>query len=134
MRVECSAFSDAMAEFGHLMTKDRILVVKGGLREDEFNGGYALRIRQCWDFDEVCANYATRLSLRLDLRQQRPVWERINALLDRHRPGRTPLRLDLLLKGPHGGVAGMLDVSGQSAVRIDSKLMEALRADPPYVR
>ena len=63
-RVECSAFSDAMAEFGHLMTKDRILVVKGGLREDEFNGGYALRIRQCWDFDEVCANYATRLSLR----------------------------------------------------------------------
>ncbi len=64
--------------------------------------------------------HATRLSLRLDLRQQRPVWERINALLDRHRPGRTPLRLDLLLKGPHGGVAGMLDVSGQSAVRIDS--------------
>ncbi|PTT41388.1 DNA polymerase III subunit alpha, partial [Stenotrophomonas sp. HMWF022] len=57
-RVECSAFSDAMAEFGHLMTKDRILVVKGGLREDEFNGGFALRIRQCWDFDEVCANYA----------------------------------------------------------------------------
>jgi len=129
-RVECSAFSDAMAEFGHLMTKDRILVVKGGLREDEFNGGFALRIRQCWDFDEVCANYATRLSLRLDLRQQRPVWERIDALLDRHRPGRTPLRLDLLLKGPQGGVAGMLDVSGQSAVRIDSKLMEALRADP----
>jgi DNA polymerase-3 subunit alpha len=129
-RVECSAFSDAMAEFGHLMTKDRILVVKGGLREDEFNGGFALRIRQCWDFDEVCANYATRLSLRLDLRQQRPVWERIDALLDRHRPGRTPPRLDLLLKGPHGGVAGMLDVSGQSAVRIDSKLMEALRADP----
>ena len=129
-RVECSAFSDAMAEFGHLMTKDRILVVKGGLREDEFNGGYALRIRQCWDFDEVCANYATRLSLRLDLRQQRPVWERIDALLDRHRPGRTPLRLDLLLKGPQGGIAGMLDVSGQSAVRIDSKLMEALRADP----
>jgi DNA polymerase-3 subunit alpha len=129
-RVECSAFSDAMAEFGHLMTKDRILVVKGGLREDEFNGGFALRIRQCWDFDEVCANYATRLSLRLDLRHQRPVWERIDALLDRHRPGRTPLRLDLLLKGPDGGIAGMLDVSGQSAVRVDSKLMEALRAEP----
>ena len=129
-RVECSAFSDAMAEFGHLMTKDRILVVKGGLREDEFNGGFALRIRQCWDFDEVCANYATRLSLRLDLRQQRPVWQRVNALLDRHRPGRTPLRLDLLLDDAEGGIAGMLDVAGESAVRIDSRLIEALRADP----
>ena len=129
-RVECSAFSDAMAEFGHLMTKDRILVVKGGLREDEFNGGFALRIRQCWDFDEVCANYATRLSLRVDLRRERPVWERVNALLDRHRPGRTPLRLDLLLKDPEGSLAGMLDVGGESAVRIDSKLIQALRADP----
>ncbi|KRG73375.1 DNA polymerase III subunit alpha [Stenotrophomonas chelatiphaga] len=129
-RVECSAFSDAMAEFGHLMTKDRILVVKGGLREDEFNGGFALRIRQCWDFDEVCANYATRLSLRVDLRRERPVWERVNALLDRHRPGRTPLRLDLLLKDQEGSLAGMLDVGGESAVRIDSRLIQALRADP----
>lgn len=129
-RVECSAFSDTMAEFGHLMTKDRILVVKGGLREDEFNGGYALRIRQCWDFDEICANYATRLSLRLDLRRQRPVWERVNALLEQHRPGRTPLRLDLLLKGEQGAVAGMLDISGASAVRLDSRLLESLRADP----
>ena len=129
-RVECSAFSDAMAEFGHLMTKDRILVVKGGLREDEFNGGFALRIRQCWDFDEVCAHYATRLSLRVDLRRERPVWQRLNALLDRHRPGRTPLRLDLLLKDQDGSLAGMLDVGGDSAVRIDSRLIQALRADP----
>ncbi|MEG1681130.1 MAG: DNA polymerase III subunit alpha, partial [Stenotrophomonas sp.] len=55
-RVECSAFSDGLAEFGHLMTKDRILVVKGGLREDEFNGGYALRMRQCWDYEQLCAD------------------------------------------------------------------------------
>ena len=129
-RVECSAFTDGLAEFGHLMTKDRILVVKGGLREDEFNGGYALRIRQCWDFEEICANYATRLSLRLDLRQGDPVWARVNGLLDRHRPGRTPLRLDLLLGTEQGPVAGMLDVAGDTAVRVDSQLVDALRADP----
>ncbi len=71
-RVECSAFSDAMAEFGHLLTRDRILIVKGGLREDEFNGGYSLRIRQCWDYEQICADHAQRLSLRLDLRENRP--------------------------------------------------------------
>jgi DNA polymerase-3 subunit alpha len=129
-RVECSAFTDGLAEFGHLMTKDRILVVKGGLREDEFNGGYALRIRQVWDYEDICANYATRLSLRLDLRQDSAVWTRVNALLDRHRPGRTPLRLDLLLGSEQGPVAGMLDVAGDIAVRVDSHLVDALRADP----
>ncbi|HZV38908.1 MAG TPA: DNA polymerase III subunit alpha, partial [Pseudoxanthomonas sp.] len=79
-RVECSVFSDAMAEFGHLLTRDRLLVVRGGLREDEFNGGYSLRIRQCWDYDQLCAQHAQRLSLRLDLREP-GLMERLDALL-----------------------------------------------------
>jgi DNA polymerase-3 subunit alpha len=128
-RIECSAFADNLAEFGHLLTKDRILVVKGGLREDEFNGGYSLRIRQCWDYEQICAENAQRLMLRLDLRGER-AWPRIEALLARHRPGRTPLRLDLLLDSPHGGVAGMIDLGGEHAVRIAPPLIEALRADP----
>ncbi|MEE7566266.1 DNA polymerase III subunit alpha, partial [Xanthomonas sp. Kuri4-3] len=128
-RVECSAFSDAMAEFGPLLTRDRILIVKGGLREDEFNGGYSLRIRQCWDYDQICAEHAQRLSLRLDLREK-TTWKRIDALLARHRPGRTPLRLDLLLKSPQGGIAGMLDLNGSHSVRLDQQLLDGLRADP----
>jgi len=133
-RVECSAFSDGLAEFGHLMTKDRILVVKGGLREDEFNGGYALRIRQCWDFEQLCADHAVRLSLRVDGRGG-PVWQRIEPLLATHRPGRTPIRLDLLLKGKDGGgVAGMLDLGGAGAVRVSTQLLDALREDPAVRR
>ncbi|MBR7512878.1 hypothetical protein KC219_22230, partial [Mycobacterium tuberculosis] len=66
----------------------------------------------------------------LDLRQGDPVWARVNGLLDRHRPGRTPLRLDLLLGTEQGPVAGMLDVAGETAVRVDSQLLHALRADP----
>ncbi|KRG44156.1 DNA polymerase III subunit alpha [Stenotrophomonas pictorum JCM 9942] len=128
-RVECSAFTDGLAEFGHLMTKDRILVVKGGLREDEFNGGYALRIRQCWDYEQLCADHAIRLSLRVDARDG-PVWQRIDALLDTHRPGRTPLRVDLLLKDKTGSIAGMLDLGGSGAVRVSTKLIDALREDP----
>ncbi|MCG8275999.1 DNA polymerase III subunit alpha [Stenotrophomonas sp. NLF4-10] len=128
-RVECSAFSDGLAEFGPLMTKDRILVVKGGLREDEFNGGYALRIRQCWDFEQLCADHAVRLSLRVDGRGGR-VWQRIEPILASHRPGRTPIRLDLLLQGKDGGVAGMLDLGREGAVRASPQLLDALREDP----
>lgn len=128
-RIECSAFSDAMAEFGPLLTRDRILIMKGGLREDEFNGGFSLRIRQCWDYSQLCAQQAQRLSLRLDLREP-GLWSRVEALLARHRPGNTPLRLDLVLPSGKSATAGMLDVNGSLSVRVDTELVDALRATP----
>ena len=128
-KVECSAFTDGIAEFGHLLVKDRVLVVKGGLREDEFNGGYALRLRQCWDFEQVCRDYAVRVQMRADLRQPGS-WDAITALLDAARPGRTPLRLDLILDAPRGPVAGMLDLVGPGAVTVSPTLLEGLRAQP----
>jgi DNA polymerase-3 subunit alpha len=128
-RIECSVFADAMGEFGHLLTRDRILVVKGGLREDEFSGGFSLRIRQCWDYAALCAQHAQRLSLRLDLREP-GLWDRIDALLSRHRPGGTPLRLDLLMRQGERGVAGVLDLNGPKSVRVDTELLDALRAHP----
>ncbi len=124
-RLECSAFSDAMAEFGQLLTRDRILVVKGELREDEFNGGYSLRLRQVWDYAQL-VQATQKLSVRLDLRVP-GVLQRIEALLDQHRPGRTSLRLDLLLPG---GVAGMVEINGSQSVSVDADLMGTLRELP----
>jgi len=128
-RIECSVFSDAATEFGPLLTRDRILIVKGGLREDEFNGGYSLRIRQCWDYAQLCAQQAQRLSLRIDLRE-RGAWSRVDALLQRHRPGGTPLRLDLVLPSGQRATAGMLDLNGAMSVRVDAELLDSLRATP----
>ncbi|KAF1716554.1 DNA polymerase III subunit alpha [Pseudoxanthomonas wuyuanensis] len=128
-RIECSVFSDALAEFGALLTRDRILIVKGGLREDEFNGGFSLRIRQCWDYAALCAQHAQRLSLRLDLREP-GLWQRVDSLLASHRPGGTPLRLDLVLPSGGRATAGMLDLNGPQSVRVDAELVDALRALP----
>ncbi|AER56800.1 DNA polymerase III subunit alpha [Pseudoxanthomonas spadix BD-a59] len=124
-RVECSAFSDAMGDFGHLLTRDRILVVKGELREDEFNGGYALRLRQCWDYAQL-VQQAQKLSMRLDLRVP-GVLARIESLLAERRPGSTSLRLDLLLPE---GVAGTLEINGSQSVRVDAELVGTLRELP----
>ncbi|MFT4255912.1 MAG: DNA polymerase III subunit alpha [Pseudoxanthomonas sp.] len=138
-RIECSAFSDAAAEFSHLLTRDRVLVVKGGMREDEFAGGFSLRIRECWDYERLCADNARRLSLRLDLTdpslravaQREPgLWPQIDELLSRNRPGGTPLLLELLLPTPQGGVSGRLQLNGEKSVRVDAGLLDALRAHP----
>src|SRR5690606_6997612 len=103
-----------------------ILVVEGGLREDEFSGGFSLRARRAWDFHQVCPESARRLALRLDLRVP-GVLDRIESLLARHRPGATPLRYDLLLPD---GAAGTLDLNGSHSVRADADLIGSLRALP----
>ena len=82
-----------------------------------------------WDYAQLCQQHAQRLQLRLDLRVP-GLWERVDALLSRHRPGGTPLRLDLLMGAGDGVIAGMLDLNGQKAVRVDAELLDALRAMP----
>ena len=128
-RIECSVFAETYSEFAPLLTRDRVLILQGGLREDEFNGGFSLRVRKCWDYAQLCASHAQRLSLRLDMREP-GLWDRVDALLAKHRPGATPLRLDLLLRNGERGVAGVVDLNGPKSVRVDTELLDALRAHP----
>ena len=79
-----------------------------------------------WDFRQICAQQAQRLSLRLDLREP-GVMQRIDGLLAQHRPGPTPLRLDLLLPQ---GTAGTVDLNGPQSVRVEADLPSSLRALP----
>ena len=125
-RLECAFFAEAFFENQALLTRDRILIVEGGLREDEFSGGFSLRARRCWDYHAICAQHAQRLSLRLDLRTP-GLLRSVEDLLARHRPGKTPLRMDLLLPQ---GAAGTLDINGTQSVRVEAELPSALRALP----
>ena len=42
-RLECAFFNETYSEFAQLLVRDRLLVIQGGLREDSFSGGFALR-------------------------------------------------------------------------------------------
>ncbi len=124
-RIECAFFGEAFAAHAALLSRDRILVIEGGLREDEFSGGYSLRARACWDFRQLCAQNGRCLSLTLDLRE-RDVWERFEKALTPFRPGGTPLRLEIVT----GHSRGTLDLNGPQSVRADPELLGALRAMP----
>ncbi|WP_223619336.1 DNA polymerase III subunit alpha [Lysobacter sp. ESA13C] len=124
-RLECAFFSETYSEFASMLARDRLLVIQGGLREDAFSGGFALRAARCWDYAQVCSRHAQRLSMRLDLRVP-GTWQRVDALLAKQRPGPTPIRLDLL----RDGAAGMLDLNGTQSVRVDADLVGTLRAQP----
>ncbi len=124
-RLEVAFFSETYTDFAPLLTRDRLLVIKGGLREDAFSGGFALKAERCWDYNQVCADYAKRLSLRLDL-QVPGTLQRVDALLARHRPGGARVRLDLLLPA----AAGMVDLPAAGSVRVDAELAGLLRTEP----
>ncbi|HMB57181.1 MAG TPA: DNA polymerase III subunit alpha [Arenimonas sp.] len=124
-RLECAFFSDSFSEYASLLSRDRIIIIEGGLREDAFNGGFSLRARQCWDFRSLCAQQGRRLSLTVDLRKP-GTWEKLQQTLTGFRPGGTPLRLDLMTPESRG----IIDLNGPNSVRSDAELINALRALP----
>src|SRR5690606_20189472 len=79
-QLEAAFFREACSEFGHLLTRDRILLIEGNLAEDQYSGGFVLRARQCWDFRQLCSEHARCLALTVDLRAGGP-WERLQQAL-----------------------------------------------------
>jgi DNA polymerase-3 subunit alpha len=123
-RVECAFFSEAYHDHAQLLTRDRILVVEGGLREDEFSGGFSLRARRCWDYAEVCRQHAQRLSVKLDLRAGDTLGPFTRAL--HGHAGSTPLLLEAITSG----AVGRLNINGGKGVRVDAALPGLLRSLP----
>ncbi len=57
-RLECAFFGETYGEFAALLSRDRLLVIQGGLREDAFSGGFALKAARCWDYSQICSQHA----------------------------------------------------------------------------
>ncbi len=85
-----------------------------------------MRAQRCWDFQQICPQISRRLALRVDLREP-GVLDRVEALLQAHRPGQTPLRYEVL---SGAGASGTIDLNGASGVRVEADLLGQLRADP----
>src|SRR5690606_20256369 len=117
-RIECAFFSEALQEYAPLLTRDRILIIEGGLREGEFSGGSSRRARRCCDCRHACPGLARGMKRRRD-RQEPGPQARVERLLDDHRPGSPPLLHELLLAS---GACGAVDLNGAAGVRVDADL------------
>ena len=124
-QLEVAFFGEAFTDNAALLGSGRIILVEGGLREDEFSGGFSLRASRVWDYAQLCAQQARRLALTVDLRHPGAL-PRVEQELAACRPGTTPIRLRMRLPG----CCGELDIDGAQAVRIEPALLGKLRALP----
>ena len=123
-RIECAFFGDEWQQYASLLTRDRILVVEGGLREDEFSGGFALRATRCWDFTQLCGDQAQRVSIRIDLRNPDAL-QQFERMLQTH-AGATPILIEAITAA---GI-GRLTLNGGRGLRVDAALPGLLRGLP----
>ncbi|MEO6154615.1 MAG: DNA polymerase III subunit alpha, partial [Thermomonas sp.] len=123
-RIECAFFGEQWQEFGPLLTRDRLLVVEGVLREDEFSGGFSLKAKRAWDFTQLCSQQAQRLSIRLDLRMPGAL-KQFEHLLQTH-AGTTPILIEITTAN---GI-GRLSINGGRGLRVDAALPGLLRSLP----
>ncbi len=64
-RMEVSLFSEAFQEFRHLLVKDEIVVVTGGLRYDDFIGSWTVNVKNVLHIDRVIESRARSMVLCL---------------------------------------------------------------------
>lgn len=64
-RIEVSFFSEAYQEFRHLLVKDEIVVISGGLRYDDFVAAWTVNAKSVIAIDQVIENRASSMVLRL---------------------------------------------------------------------
>ncbi|MBT8103074.1 MAG: DNA polymerase III subunit alpha, partial [Gammaproteobacteria bacterium] len=64
-RMEISLFSEAFQEFRHLLVKDEIVVISGGLRYDDFIGSWTINAKTVLHIDRVIESRAKSMILSL---------------------------------------------------------------------
>jgi len=124
--LETSFFREVFAESQHLLTRGTMIVVEGGLRIDDFAGGYQLRARKAYALADAMEHFGRLLTLKLN--GVGPDFPRhLRQALMGYRGGRTPL----LLSGYRNAVGqASLELGDEWRVRAVPDLVRTLRTLP----
>ena len=71
-RLEVSVFGKTFAQYGERIQKDELLVVRGGVRVDDYSGGFNLIADEVMDMTEARALFARRLRVTVPVREGLP--------------------------------------------------------------
>jgi len=94
-RLEVAAFTDVFAQFQDLIAKDRLLVIKGPVAEDDYSGGLRLRATHIYDIDQARENYSRQLVIRIPAdKAGNGFVESLEQVLTPYKNGQCPVCID----------------------------------------
>ena len=122
-RMEVSLFSEAFQEFRHLLVKDEIVVVTGGLRYDDFIGGWTVSAKNVLHIDRVIESRAKSILLCLAPNGQgQALLVKLHDLLLPYREG----NCDVSVRYIGDSAAARLSLGPEWAVRPSRELRDKL--------
>ena len=65
-RVDVVVYTEVLEEYGEYLNKDRIIVVEGECKEDNFSDGFSVIAEQIADIEKSRASYARQLVIKID--------------------------------------------------------------------
>ncbi|KAF0807251.1 DNA polymerase III subunit alpha [Alcanivorax sp. S71-1-4] len=120
-RVEVSVFGRTFAQYGDMVQKDVLLVVRGGVRHDDYTGGFSMSADEILDIGRARAMFARRLMVQAEVAAQLP--NELRAALVPYVGGGCPVALRL--RHPEG--RGMLWLGDEWRVNPEQALLDDLR-------
>ena len=121
--IEVSLFSEAFREFQHLLVKDEIVVISGGLRYDDFIGAWSVNAKSVLHIDRVIESRAKGMVLRLAPNGQgEALLMKLHDVLLPYREG----KCDVAVQYFGDSAAARLDLGPEWSVRPSRELRDKL--------
>jgi DNA polymerase-3 subunit alpha len=123
-RLEATLFEDGVAQFGHLLAMDEVVVAEGRLGFDEFINGWRLTIKDLRKLEDVRARVLRRIQLTWPAGAGPAFVTTLKAVLEPFRGGRVLVGIDY----PGAGARGVLTLGEAWRVRPTDELLTRLDA------
>ena len=94
-RLEVTLFGDTYARYHDVLGKDKVIVVSGEVRHDDYAGGLVMRVNEVFDMERAREQYAKRLLLEVEQEKAaNGLVPSLTKILTPFREGGCPITLD----------------------------------------
>jgi DNA polymerase-3 subunit alpha len=96
-RIEMTIFDDVNEQYGHLLQKDKLLIVEGAVSWDDFNGSYNIRAQKVYDITQAREHFSRCLEINVDKSRINGSWsgpgmvQELTGVLQIYREGGCPV-------------------------------------------
>ena len=122
-RVEIALFTEAYAQFGGMLAKDRLVVVEGEASIDDYSGANRMQASFVTDIDGARERYARKLELKLTYESGAELMTQLRSTIEPYCEGITPIQINY----QNRGAMARLDLGDEWHIRPSEQLMQRLR-------